>query len=69
MINSRSYSQFFEFLKVFAADFEFNIWTQGCLFMEESDPNNPDASHDYKSRGCVVSSITNLISISYTIEA
>ncbi|XP_063725907.1 uncharacterized protein LOC134853881 [Symsagittifera roscoffensis] len=45
--------------KVFAADFEFNIWTQGCLFMEESDPNNPDASHDYKSRGCVVGSLSN----------
>ena len=40
--------------KVFASDFEFNVWTQSCMGMPEKDASNPDQQLDYSTRGIVV---------------
>ncbi len=41
--------------KVFAADFEFNVWTQSCMHMSEKDPEDPNREVEYSTKGCVVS--------------
>ncbi|XP_063710414.1 uncharacterized protein LOC134838971 isoform X2 [Symsagittifera roscoffensis] len=43
--------------KVFSSDFEFNVWSQGCYFME--DDASKSSPKDYSTRGCVVGSMSN----------
>ncbi|XP_075265148.1 polycystin-1-like protein 3, partial [Convolutriloba macropyga] len=44
--------------KVFPGDYEFNVWSQGCLFMREQ--NASDFGHaEYSSDRCVVGSFSN----------